>query len=288
MNNALVAQAAAGFAVSRQRELPSNGEVTVEELSRAVGQNALLQTEISRQMALRIVEMREELRLAEKELKSLREEFDGLISGVTHAFALMANQPARSPQTHGSAPSNVAKPDLCPRLVAPEKLLKMGPHLRLNVGCGSKPLSGYFNIDERELEGVDLIADVRALPFRPGSVSEIHAAHLIEHFTETALRSEVLPAWRRLLKPSGVLTIAVPDADGMIQAFSRGQFPFESLRAVTFGGQDYPGNFHYTMFSRDSLRAILCEAGFTAGEYEALARTNGQCLEMEIKAVKKA
>ena len=43
-------------------------ELTLEQLSRAVGENALLQTEVSRQMALKLVELRR--RSASHERKS--------------------------------------------------------------------------------------------------------------------------------------------------------------------------------------------------------------------------
>jgi predicted SAM-dependent methyltransferase len=258
------------------------GELSVEELGRAVGEHALLQTEVNRQMALRIVEMREEMREAKKQIESLQERIDGLIGSMAQALEMM--QPEW--QRKSTASSNGAKAGVTPRLLNAEKLLKMGAQIRLNIGCGTKPLPKYLNVDERELEGVDLIADARSLPFRAESVSEIRAAHLVEHFTEPELKATVLPSWHRLLKRDGALVVAVPDAEGMIQAFGRGELPFEDLRTVTYGGQDYAGNFHYTMFSRDSLRAILREAGFCVDEYAAQARPNGLCLEMEIQAKK--
>jgi predicted SAM-dependent methyltransferase len=88
------------------------------------------------------------------------------------------------------------------------------------------------------------------------------------------------------LKTGGVLRLTVPDAEAMIDAFQRGDLPFEHLRSVTYGGQDYLGNFHYTMFSRESLRAILRETGFNVAEYTDVGRANGLCLEMEIRVTK--
>ena len=287
MSNISVEHAAAGTATGRRRELPSDEALSVEDLSRAVGENALLQTEVSRQMALRIVEMREDIRSMKTDMESLRTQVDRLVHGVSQALELTRSEWQRASQFGGTAQEAAAKSPVIPRLLSPEKLLKMGSDVRLNIGCGTKPLPDYLNVDERELDGVELIADVRGLPFKPGTLSEIYAAHVVEHFTEADLKSTVLPAWHSLLKPGAILCVVVPDAEGMIQAFSRGDYPFASLREVTYGGQDYPGNFHYTMFSRESLRTILREAGFTVGQYTALARPNGLCLEMEIKAVKK-
>jgi hypothetical protein len=44
-----------------------------------------------------------------------------------------------------------------------------GP-LRLNLGSGHIPREGFMNVDARDLDGVDLVADVRKLPFEPGTV----------------------------------------------------------------------------------------------------------------------
>ena len=46
MNYSLVEQVGSGATTKRQRDFPSNEEVSVQELSRAVGQHALLQAEI--------------------------------------------------------------------------------------------------------------------------------------------------------------------------------------------------------------------------------------------------
>src|SRR5262249_11474644 len=153
--------------------------------------------------------------------------------------------------------NDAVKSRAVPKLLNVKRLLEIGADLRLNVGCGSKPLPEYLNIDERELDGVDLIADIGALPFDAGTVMEIHAAHVIEHFTEQELKGRLIPEFHRALKLGGILRVTVPDPEAMMQAFQRGEFTFERLRQVTYGGQDYSGNFHYTMFSRESLRVIL-------------------------------
>jgi predicted SAM-dependent methyltransferase len=288
MNTVLFDRGPAGTAAALRREFLPDTEVTVEALSKAVGENALLHAEVNRQMALRILQMREDIRAGQTEIQSLRTQVDDLIHGFTQAFALARDEWRHATQATHASHSAPSKAPVVPRLLSPEKLLKVGASMRLNIGCGAKPLADYVNVDERELEGVDLVADVRSLPFRAETLSEIYAAHLIEHFTEPDFKSTVLPAWRSLLKAGGFLHVVTPDAEGMIRAFSRGEYSFENLRTVTYGGQDYPGNFHYTMFSREGLLAILREAGFTVGEYIALARPNGLCLEMELKAVKRS
>jgi predicted SAM-dependent methyltransferase len=265
----------------------SNGyKADLEKLATAVAENALLNTEVDRKITAHVLQARQEIIATKGDVESLLRQVEHMVRGMAHVLEI--NRLERLNQAADRDQPAAATVSPAPRLIAPEKLLAMGADVRLNVGCGLIPLPDYLNVDDRELAGVDLVSNVRTLPFKAETVSEIYAAHLVEHFTEADLRTALLPAWHRMLKPGGILRVVVPDAEGMIQAFSRGNYPFENLRKVTFGGQDYPGNYHYTMFSRESLRNLLREQGFLAGEYTALGRANGLCLEMEIAAVRKS
>ncbi|HXX44788.1 MAG TPA: methyltransferase domain-containing protein [Candidatus Acidoferrales bacterium] len=286
MNQAVMVSAGApAHAVASVRPTVDQA-LGLEELARAVANNALLNTEVDRKIVARLMETREEVQATQRAMEGLRKEFGQLARGVGQLienFRLQQQRPASA--TAATEPTSL-RTSVAPRLLSPQRLSAMGTNLRLNLRCGHLPTPDYFNIDTRELPGVDMIADVRTLPFHAGTVAEIYAAHLMEHFTESELRSTVIPGWHRVLKPGGLLRIIVPDAEGMIQAFSRGEYPFENFRKVTFGSQDYPGNFRYTMFSRQSLRELLQSFGFGVDEYTAVARRNGLCLEMEINAVK--
>ena len=77
--------------------------------------------------------------------------------------------------------------------------------VRLNLGSGRTPIPGWTN--------VDIKAGGSAYPltqYADGSVDEIRASHILEHFShhEVAL---VLREWVRVLKRGGKLYIAVPD-----------------------------------------------------------------------------
>ena len=170
------------------------------------------------------------------------------------------------------------------KILAPERVAAAGADLRLNLGCGLLVDASYVNVDARDLVGVDVLADVRNLPFDPGSVAEMRAAHLLEHFPEEELRRRVLPHWRDLLREDGTVVLIVPDAGAMLEAHAAGAFPFDVLRRVTFGDQEYEGDFHFTMFDFEHLRALLEDAGFGDVQLEAAARPNGDCLEMEVHA----
>jgi hypothetical protein len=159
-------------------------------------------------------------------------------------------------------------------------------NIRLNLGCGHIPLDDYLNIDMRVLPSVDIVSEAENLPFEKGEVNEIFSSHLLEHFPAEQLRRELLPYWFSLLKPEGIFRAVVPDADGMINAYTGSEYSFEQIREVTFGGQDYSGDFHFNMFNSLYLSKLLSEAGFVKIEVVSANRVNGGCKEFEICARK--
>ena len=171
-----------------------------------------------------------------------------------------------------------------PRIVNAAKVNAMGKALRLNVGCGHVTLPDYVNVDQRELPGVDVVAEAGNMPFAAGSVAELYSAHFLEHFPEERLRRQILPYFRSLLKRGGTLRAVVPDAETMIREYAAGSYSYAQLREVTFGGQDYEGDFHYNMFTPESLAALLREAGFSKVEVTVKGRRNGACYEFEVVA----
>jgi predicted SAM-dependent methyltransferase len=131
-----------------------------------------------------------------------------------------------------------------------------------------------------------VVADVRDLPFEPGSVRELYAAHVIEHFPLQEAERVLLPHWRRVLAPGGRLVIVCPDWEAMLEAHAAGQYSYDDLRLVTFGAQEYEGDTHFNMYTPSSLTALCERVGFTAVTVKDKARRNGACFEMEIEAVR--
>jgi predicted SAM-dependent methyltransferase len=173
------------------------------------------------------------------------------------------------------------------KVISKEKLvLAQETGVRLNLGCGHIPLDDYLNVDLRALPGVDIVAEIDNLPFGAGEVQEIHSAHMLEHFPQEQLRRSLLPYFYDLLKPGGKLRSVVPDAEAMIREYSQGNYPYDDLREVIYGGQDYDGDFHFNMFTPKALGMLLAEAGFKSIEVLAEGRRNGKCYEFEIVAEK--
>lgn len=167
-----------------------------------------------------------------------------------------------------------------------KKLSKMNGAIRVQLGAGMLGNENYINVDLRELPEIDVVADVRDLPFEENSVAEIYAAHLIEHFTWMELKNVILPHWYSLLKKEGKIRILTPNIEAMIYQFVNKEVDFNTFSEVVFGGQEYKENYHYVMFNIDRIKDLFTTVGFSKVNIIADARQNGKCLEMEIEAIK--
>ena len=101
---------------------------------------------------------------------------------------------------------------------------------RVNLGCASRILEGYLNIDIDSIEVIKkrypnlqindnnpfLQCDVLNLPFEDESIDEVRADAIVEHFSfleESKFFYEVT----RVLKKGGILNISVPDFEHMVK-----------------------------------------------------------------------
>jgi predicted SAM-dependent methyltransferase len=137
-----------------------------------------------------------------------------------------------------------------------------GP-LRLHIGCGQEAMSGWINIDNQALPGVDRVLDVRkGLPFR--GVSVIYAEHFLEHISFDEANS-FLKDCRRALADSGVLRISTPNLDWVYlthyPSFPSGSTQ-EKLRDCFQMNQAFHGWGHQFLYNRTMLEAALKAAGF--------------------------
>jgi predicted SAM-dependent methyltransferase len=184
--------------------------------------------------------------------------------------------------------ANSTNPETVTRRVVAEEKVEAAKlsGLRLNLGCGHIPMSGYVNVDSRELPHVDIIAEAGDLPVQRGTVKEIFSAHLLEHFPQEELRRRLLPYWHNVLAPGGTFHAVVPDGEAMLSGIAAGTYAFVDFREVLFGGQDYAGDFHFNLFTPESLSSLLADAGFCNIRVLEKGRRNGKCFEFEISAAK--
>ena len=84
--------------------------------------------------------------------------------------------------------------------------------MKFNIGCGWRNFGkSWIHIDGGDYDHLDS-SDIYLKDYENGSGDLIYASHLIEYFD----REEVVPLlkrWKNILKPNGVLRLAVPDFD---------------------------------------------------------------------------
>ena len=134
--------------------------------------------------------------------------------------------------------------------------------IRLNMGCGPFPMEGFINIDQFPEVNPDLLCDVTKLPYEPGTVSEIYAGHILEHFRVDE-GQKVLRYWLMLLKPGGRISISVPDYDFLVKEYVKDMTP-EKLRDLndTYIYSGIQPSPHQYAYSAALLEKCMVDAGF--------------------------
>jgi len=150
--------------------------------------------------------------------------------------------------------------------------------MTLNIGCGERVYSGYphpfyrcTNYDFRPLPCVDIVGDVRHLPFRDGYFDYILASDIIEHFP-IAETTSVMREWLRVLKKEGIIEFRLPNLLAICEDYVKrhqenrsdmqGGVPIAHYFSwLLYGGQDYVGNFHYVGFDRRFFEFICKDVG---------------------------
>jgi SAM-dependent methyltransferase len=125
--------------------------------------------------------------------------------------------------------------------------------VRLNLGSGFTSIGGFLAVDSWNGE------PVYPLDWPDGSVDEIRASHVLEHFghRQTLL---VLEEWCRVLKPNGIMRIAVPSIEQIMAEMDRGT-PFNMIEMFITGGQVDDDDHHGTVFTRQKLAAQMHLSG---------------------------
>jgi len=132
---------------------------------------------------------------------------------------------------------------------------------KLHLGCGKAYLPGWLNIDLFSNIKADAYFDVTNLPYTHGSFSEIYCSHILEHVHRHAVVA-TLNHWRSLLKPGGILRLAVPNFETVCEHYQRFG-DVEILMGLLYGGQDNYLNRHTTTFDAKYLTKLLTQAGFS-------------------------
>lgn len=133
--------------------------------------------------------------------------------------------------------------------------------IRLNLGGRGTKIPGFWTVDLSEEHDVDIKSDVSDLShFADGSVAEIYASQVLEHFPHVQTE-DVLKEWSRVLKSGARIIIGVPDFDRAVELYQKIGLT-EWLMNFLYGDQGYALAYHYRPFTFASLAALLNKAGF--------------------------
>lgn len=120
--------------------------------------------------------------------------------------------------------------------------------VRLNLGAGERPVKGFVSVDRKGGQ------EVYPLDYAEGSVDEIRASHVLEHFPYGKV-PEVLKHWVSRLKPGGLLRVAVPNFKWIAERYLKGE-PIPS-QGYTMGGQTDDDDFHKALFDTEALTEAM-------------------------------
>ena len=85
--------------------------------------------------------------------------------------------------------------------------------MKLNLGCGSKILKGYVNVDKFQYYNPDVVQDLEKFPypFKDNSVDEILLSHVLEHIGQNPdVFNNIIKEFYRICKNNSVIDIRVP------------------------------------------------------------------------------
>lgn len=134
--------------------------------------------------------------------------------------------------------------------------------MKLHIGCGKRIINGWTNVDLDPTNKPDIIDDAEVLnKIDDVSVDILYASHVLEHFKRIDTL-KVLQLWHSKLKSGGVLRLAVPDFEKVVQAYTSRGIPLQTLMGFLVGGQRNDLDNHYMVFDFNLLGSLLKKAGF--------------------------
>lgn len=131
--------------------------------------------------------------------------------------------------------------------------------LLVHVGCGKVFLPGYQNIDLFDTVKADAYHEMMALPFAKESVDRLYSSHVLEHQHRRKILA-TLSYWVSLLKPGGILRLAVPDFAAVCRYY-QWTGKLEDVMGLLYGGQDQDLNRHTITFDQRTLTDYMTKAG---------------------------
>jgi len=156
--------------------------------------------------------------------------------------------------------------------------------VRLNLGSGGKPCSGYRNADLYMGLGVEFQMDQGNIPYDDSMVHAIRSEHALEHSDSHYDAEAAIQEWARALRYGGRLHLMVPDLDKCCASFvasedrerkdgerwTEKEWYKYTIYGIQRGQAHEPdaGQYHRTGFTKPQLKRLLEKAGFNVESIE--------------------
>jgi predicted SAM-dependent methyltransferase len=137
--------------------------------------------------------------------------------------------------------------------------------IKLHIGCGKRDFGpGWYNVDGQKFPHVHS-NDVWLSWQETNSADLIYASHFLEYYDREKAKM-MLEEWHRVLKPGGIIRLAVPDFEVLARLYVTDpqKFPLDSLIGPLYGRM-FMNNipiFHRTCYDFVSIGELLISAGF--------------------------
>ena len=132
----------------------------------------------------------------------------------------------------------------------------------VHLGCGTKYLNGWINVDILDTLKCDIYADLNQIEFPDDSIERVYACHVLEHLTE----SDALQLLKKIfawLRDNGEIYLAVPDFYEINKRYTLHQNLAE-LRGLILGGGKDEYDIHKSIYDQKKLKEFLEDAGFNS------------------------
>lgn len=146
---------------------------------------------------------------------------------------------------------------------------KKNKKINLHLGCGKRYIPGFIHIDLDDFPHIDYRHEISNLPmFKNKSVDLIYCCGTLEYFDRKEVKN-VLKEWYRVLKPGGILRLAVPDFEAIVKVYQKYKdLDHRGILGPLYGRiaiRTKRGEkliYHKTVYDFNSLKNILKTAGF--------------------------
>tara|TARA_R110000824_G_scaffold195409_2_gene378168 strand:+ start:13071 stop:13616 length:546 start_codon:yes stop_codon:yes gene_type:complete len=135
--------------------------------------------------------------------------------------------------------------------------------VKINMGCGLRNFgtdwihidgASYKHIEHRSITNLEMNSD---------TVDLIYASHVLEYFNRQE-GCTLLAEWRRVLKPDGILRLAVPDFAALTRLYQEKKIRLENVLGPLYGAMQMGTEtiYHKTTYDLENLSMFLTQNGF--------------------------